>query len=108
MRGVWLTGCGLALLGAVYGWQRPFWQLPGVEYASFETPPDAQEKTEFAFTRLMFPPGENDGYSSTGRFGISSRSAGFEDSLISGTMVTKDPPDHRKLRNLVNLAFTRR
>jgi cytochrome P450 len=26
--------------------------------------------------------------------------------LLSDTLVTKDPPDHRKLRNLVNLAFT--
>jgi len=56
------------LLGALYAFQRPFWQLPGVEYTHFETPPDAYEKTEWAFARLMFPPGENDGYSSTGRF----------------------------------------
>jgi hypothetical protein len=68
MRGLWLTGCALAVLGAVYGLQRPFWQLPGVEYSTFQTPADCNEKTEFAFTRLMFPPGENDGYSSTGRF----------------------------------------
>ena len=25
-----MAGCGLAVLGAVYGLQRPFWQLPGV------------------------------------------------------------------------------
>src|SRR5215472_14050227 len=29
-------------------------------------------------------------------------------SLLSDTLVSKDPPDHRKLRNLVNLAFTPR
>lgn len=46
--------------------QRPFRQLPGVEYTNFETPADYQEKTEWAFARLMFPPGENDGY--RGRF----------------------------------------
>jgi hypothetical protein len=50
----------------VYAFQRPFWQLPGVEYREFETPPDAAQKAEWAFTRLMFPPGENDGY--RGRF----------------------------------------
>jgi len=56
------------LLGGLYAFQRPFWQLPGVEYTHFETPPDAYEKAEWTFARLMFPPGENDGYSSTGRF----------------------------------------
>ena len=61
-------GIAFVLLGALYAFQRPFWQLPGVEYTSFETPSDANEKTEWAFARLMFPPGENDGYSSTGRF----------------------------------------
>ncbi|HXR66653.1 MAG TPA: cytochrome P450 [Ktedonobacteraceae bacterium] len=34
---------------------------------------------------------------------------GFSDStFLSETIVAKDPPDHRKLRNLVNLAFTPR
>lgn len=46
--------------------QRPFRQYAGVEYSEFETPPDWQEKTEWAFARLMFPPGANDGY--RGRF----------------------------------------
>jgi cytochrome P450 len=32
----------------------------------------------------------------------------FSDSFIEDTLVTKDPPDHRKLRNLVNQAFTPR
>ena len=32
----------------------------------------------------------------------------FEGSPLSDTMLTKDPPDHRKLRSLVNLAFTPR
>ena len=59
-------GCGLACLGALCAFQRPFRQFPGVEYFNFELTPDWQEKTEFAFARLMFPPGENDGY--RGRF----------------------------------------
>jgi hypothetical protein len=42
--------------------QRPFHQYPGVEYTDFVVPPDYQEKTEWAFARLMFPPGWNDGY----------------------------------------------
>ncbi len=32
----------------------------------------------------------------------------FGDSLLAHTLVTTDPPDHRKLRNLVNQAFTPR
>jgi cytochrome P450 len=30
----------------------------------------------------------------------------FMGSFLSDTLITKDPPDHRKLRNLVNQAFT--
>lgn len=29
-------------------------------------------------------------------------------SFLKDTLITKDPPDHRKLRNLVNQAFTPR
>jgi hypothetical protein len=57
---------GLAFVGALCAFQRPFREFPGVEYTSFERPPDWQEKTEFAFARLMFPGGWNDGY--RGRF----------------------------------------
>jgi cytochrome P450 len=32
----------------------------------------------------------------------------FGDGFLQDTLITKDPPDHRKLRNLVNLAFTPR
>jgi len=59
-------GCGIGLLGALYAFQRPFRQYPGVEYSRFEVPPDWEEKTEWAFARLMFPGGANDGY--RGRF----------------------------------------
>jgi hypothetical protein len=63
-----LLGCGLGLAGALFAFQRPFKQFPGVEYFDFETPPDWQEKAEWVFARLMYPPGPNDGYSTTGRF----------------------------------------
>ncbi len=61
-------GFSSAVLSAlsVYAFQRPFRQYQGVEYSEFETPADWQEKTEWAFARLMFPPGANDGY--RGRF----------------------------------------
>jgi hypothetical protein len=58
----WRLGCGLTVLGALYAFQHPFHQFPGVEYRAFETPADSQEKTEWAFARMMFPPGPLDGY----------------------------------------------
>ena len=63
-----VVGCGLAIAGASLAFQRPFRQYPGVEYFQFETPADWQDKSEWTFARLMYPPGPNDGYSSTGRF----------------------------------------
>src|SRR5437879_1375086 len=37
---------------------------------------------------------------------FSSRHEMATGTLLSDTLVAKDPPDHRKLRSLVNLAFT--
>ena len=45
----------LASLGALCAFQRPFRQLPGVEYDNFPLPPDWNEKTEWVFARLMYP-----------------------------------------------------
>ena len=56
------AACGIVCLGALSAFQRPFRQFPGVEYFSFELTPDWQEKTEFTFARLMFPPGPLNGY----------------------------------------------
>ena len=67
-RVAWVFGLGLAALAAGYAFQRPFRAFQGVEYRLGEIPlpTDYQEKTEWAFARLMFPPGANDGY--RGRF----------------------------------------
>jgi hypothetical protein len=56
------TGCAIACLTALYAFQRPFRQFPGMEYFTFQLTPDWQEKTEFVFARLMFPPGPLNGY----------------------------------------------
>ncbi|HUA87231.1 MAG TPA: DUF4159 domain-containing protein [Bryobacteraceae bacterium] len=45
----------LILAGALYAWQRPFRQYPGVEYENFPLPPDWQQKSEWVFARLMYP-----------------------------------------------------
>ncbi len=66
MRAAVSLGCVLVLCGGMFAFQKPFYQLPGVEYSNFETPQDWNQNAEFAFARLMFPPGENDGY--RGRF----------------------------------------
>jgi hypothetical protein len=47
---------GVLLLSVTYAFQRPFREYPGVEYEEFPLPPDWQEKTEWAFARLMYPP----------------------------------------------------
>ncbi len=58
--------CGLGLVAALFA-QRPFHQYPSVEYGeSIPLPSDWQRPGEWAFARLMYPPGPNDGY--RGRF----------------------------------------
>jgi len=56
---VWMA-VGSMALGAVFigalEAQRPFREFPGVEYNDFPLPPDYQEKTEWVFARLMYPP----------------------------------------------------
>lgn len=61
-----LAACALACFGSLSAFQKPFRQYPGVEYNDPPLPPDWKEKTEWAFARLMYPPGWNDGY--RGRF----------------------------------------
>jgi len=45
-----------AFLGVLCAFQRPFREYPGVEYNNFPLPADWNEKTEWAFARLMYPP----------------------------------------------------
>jgi hypothetical protein len=61
----WIA-CLLVLAGVLYAFQRPFREYPSVEYGEFPLPPGWQNKAEFAFARMMFPGGFNDGY--RGRF----------------------------------------
>ncbi len=65
---LWSILCAVAFIGTAFALDRtlphPFQEYPGVEYriGSIPLPPDYQEKTEWAFARLMFPGGWNDGY----------------------------------------------
>ena len=47
---------GILLLSVAYAFQRPWREYPGFEYENFPIPPDYQEKTEWLFARLMYPP----------------------------------------------------
>ena len=66
MKALWGLACALVLAGGLYAAQREFREYPSVEYGYMPLPHDWQEKGEWAFARLMFPPGWNDGY--RGRF----------------------------------------
>src|SRR5579883_2419005 len=59
VRGVWLlTLAGLMMAGLVFGFQnapKAWREYPAFEYNDFPVPSDYQEKTEWAFGRLMYP-----------------------------------------------------
>jgi hypothetical protein len=52
---IWRFASGVAVLGALFAFQRPFREYPGVEYNDFPLPPDYQQKSEWTFARLMYP-----------------------------------------------------
>jgi len=52
----WAAAILVVLAGGLCAFQMPFREYPGIEYNDFPLPPDYQEKTEFAFARLMYPP----------------------------------------------------
>jgi hypothetical protein len=62
------AGCAAAFLATAYAIDRtaplPFREYSGVEYrlGTIPLPPDYNVKAEWAFARLMYPPGWNDGY----------------------------------------------
>ena len=73
----------LLLGGGLYAFQKPFRQYPGVEYDDFPLPTDCNEKTEFVFTRLMYPPAP----------GVRGGFRGYRsDWTHGGTMWTQDYP----------------
>jgi hypothetical protein len=67
---------GLLVLSGLRAFQRPFREYPGFEYSDFPVPPDWQEKTEWAFARLMYPP--MDGVHGRGGYGYWRRRGGSD------------------------------
>ncbi len=69
-RRVWRVAVVLACVAVLWA-QRPFREYPGREYSDFPVPNDWQEKTEWAFARLMYPtmPGVH-GYGRRGGYGF--------------------------------------
>jgi hypothetical protein len=90
-RALWLVACGLALMGALYGFQRPFRQYISMEgYDAIEMPPDWQEKTEWVFARLMYPEHPNALFGRRGRYGF--MRPGWLDWREGGTSWSQDYP----------------
>src|ERR1700720_3504563 len=68
-KGMLLAIGGVDFLSALFA-QRPRREYPAFEYNDFPIPPDYQEKTEWAFARLMYPNASFGGYGGyRGRFG---------------------------------------
>ncbi|HXS93320.1 MAG TPA: DUF4159 domain-containing protein [Candidatus Limnocylindrales bacterium] len=47
---------GLVLITALYAFQKPFREYPGLEYTKYKLPDDYQTPGEWTFARLMYPP----------------------------------------------------
>jgi hypothetical protein len=52
----WILSGSLLVGTAVYAFQRPFREYMGVEYERYPLPKDYQDKAEWTFARLMYPP----------------------------------------------------
>src|ERR1700726_1405429 len=67
---LWRSACAIVFSGTLFAAlyaQRPFREYPSVEYGEeIPLPADWQRQAEWAFARLMYPPGPLDGY--RGRF----------------------------------------
>jgi hypothetical protein len=47
---------GLSVLTALFAWQKPFREYPGIEYSHYPVPADKDTRTEWTFARLMYTP----------------------------------------------------
>lgn len=56
IRPIHLSIAAFAAAAALFAFQKPFREYPGLEYSHFPIPPDYQDKSEWVFARLMYPP----------------------------------------------------
>jgi Domain of unknown function (DUF4159) len=57
---------GLSVFGTIYAFQRPWREVPALEYGDFPIPPDHEVKGEWMFARMIYPVNINACYG--GRF----------------------------------------
>lgn len=80
-------GCSLLVLTTLYGFQQPFRVYPSMEpWDDVDLPSDYQDKSEWVFARLMYPPHPN------AMFARYSRRGGMADWRQGGTSWTQDYP----------------
>ncbi|MGP8247588.1 MAG: hypothetical protein ACLQVN_24135 [Bryobacteraceae bacterium] len=72
----WLLLAGFGFLGVMSAFQHPWREYPAFEYNNYPIPPDYQEKTEWAFGRLMYPNASHFAYNRFRRAQGLSRSSG--------------------------------
>ncbi|MGD1091308.1 MAG: DUF4159 domain-containing protein [Bryobacteraceae bacterium] len=83
----WQLGMAVAALTSLYAFQKPFRVYRSMEaYDNIPMPADYQEKTEFIFARLMYPPHPNGMFSRPFRYG------GSIDWREGGTSWSQDYP----------------
>ncbi|HTX34363.1 MAG TPA: DUF4159 domain-containing protein [Bryobacteraceae bacterium] len=98
MRGwSWRLACGLALIGGLWAFQKPFRVYRSLEaYDDIPLPPDYQEATEWVQARLMYPQHPNARFGPRGNrygsFGGFGRFGGPLDWREGGTSWTQDYP----------------
>lgn len=86
-RVLWLLGCGMALVTALFAFQRPWRLYISMEpYDNVSLPSDGQEPSEWVFGRLMYPQHPNSRF---GRYGFR---WGRLDWREGGTSWTQDYP----------------
>jgi hypothetical protein len=74
-----IAGGAIALAGTLCAFQMAFREYPAVEYNDFPLPADYQDKTEFAFARLMYPPAPYAPFDRAGKYWARGNSSWTQD-----------------------------
>jgi hypothetical protein len=79
LRSLALAGGTIALAGSLCAFQLAFREYPAIEYNNFPLPSDYQDKTEFAFARLMYPPAPYARFDRAGKYWAQGMSSWTQD-----------------------------